>query len=226
MGRENKISIELKLKAVKEYLDGEGSTYTISSKYGVSQSSFRGWLGKYKSTGSDGFNLKHNNSYTEEFKSKVVKSYLSGEGSYPELAVKYKIPSHGTVNKWVSLYNNHERLDDYKIGGSPIMAKRRKTTYEERIEIVKHCIESNYNYAETSQKHQVSYQQVYSWISKFNEGGVEALQDKRGKKRSKDEMSELEKLRAQNKLLEAENKRKQMEIDFLKKLEEIERRRY
>ncbi len=39
-------------------------------------------------------------------------------------------------------------------------------------------------------------------------------------------MSEVEKLRAQNKLLQAENKRKQMEIDFLKKLKEIKRRRF
>lgn len=226
MGRKNKIAIELKLKAINEYLRGEGTTYTISSKYGVTRSSFRGWLRKYKSIGSNGFNLKHNNNYTEEFKLKVVKSYLSGEGSYPELAIKYKIPSHGTIFRWVSLYNSHERLNDYKIGGSPIMTKGRKTTYGERIEIVKYCIENNYNYAETSLKYQVSYQQVYSWISKFNEGGVEALQDNRGKRKSKDEMSELEKLRAQNKLLEAENKRKQMEIDFLKKLEEIERRRY
>ncbi|SKC93090.1 hypothetical protein SAMN02194393_05568, partial [Maledivibacter halophilus] len=31
-------------------------------------------------------------------------------------------------------------------------------------------------------------------------------------------MSEVEKLKAQNKLLQAENRRKQMEIDFLKKL--------
>jgi len=226
MGRKNKIAIELKLKAIDEYIDGKGSTYTISSKFGVSTSTFTAWLRKYKSTGSDGFNLKHNNSYTEEFKSKVVKSYLSGEGSYPELAIKYKIPSKETIRKWVSLYNSHERLNNYKIGGTPIMTKGRKTTYEERIEIVKYCIESNYNYADTSQKYQVSYQQVYSWISKFNEDGVEALQDKRGKRKSVDEMSELEKLRAQNKLLEAENKRKQMEIDFLKKLEEIERRRY
>jgi len=36
-------------------------------------------------------------------------------------------------------------------------------------------------------------------------------------------MSELEKLRAENKLLQAENKRKQMEIDLLKKLEEVEK---
>ena len=39
-------------------------------------------------------------------------------------------------------------------------------------------------------------------------------------------MSVLEKLRAENKLLQAENKRKQMELDLLKKLEELERGRY
>jgi transposase-like protein len=226
MGRKNKILPELKLKAIKEYLDGEGSISNIASKYEVSKSSFKRWLTKYKAAGSIGFNLTHNNRYTTEFKIKVVKSYLSGEGSYPELAVKYNIPSESTILKWVSLYNSHERLNNYELGGSTIMTKGRKSTYEERVEIVKNCIESNYNYAEISQKYQVSYQQVYSWMSKYNEGGVDALQDKRGKRKSIDEMSELEKLRAQNKLLEAENKRKQMEIDFLKKLEEIERRRY
>jgi len=39
-------------------------------------------------------------------------------------------------------------------------------------------------------------------------------------------MDEMDRLRAENKLLEAENKRKQMEIDLLKKLEEIERGRF
>lgn len=106
------------------------------------------------------------------------------------------------------------------------MTKGRKTTYDERVEIVKHCIEHLNNYAETAQKYQVSYQQVYAWTSKYESDGVEALLDKRGKRKNENEMSELEKLKAQNKLLEAENRRKQMEIDFLKKLDEIERGRY
>jgi hypothetical protein len=38
-------------------------------------------------------------------------------------------------------------------------------------------------------------------------------------------MSELERLRAENKILRAEKKQVEMEISFLKKLEEIERRR-
>jgi hypothetical protein len=60
---------------------------------------------------------------------------------------------------------------------------------------------------------------VYSWTNKYVKSGVDVLLDKRGKRKTEDEMSEVEKLRAQNKLLQAENKRKQMEIDILKKLE-------
>ena len=39
------------------------------------------------------------------------------------------------------------------------------------------------------------------------------------------EMTELERLRAENKLLRAEKEQAQMEASFLKKLAEIERRR-
>jgi len=106
------------------------------------------------------------------------------------------------------------------------MTNGRKTTYDERVEIVKYCIEHQNNYAETAQKYQVSYQQVYTWTSKFENDGVEALQDRRGKRKNESEMSELEKLKAQNKLIRAQNHRQQMEIDFLKKLNEVERRRY
>ncbi|GAA0382549.1 hypothetical protein GCM10008968_43150 [Bacillus horti] len=106
------------------------------------------------------------------------------------------------------------------------MTKGRTSTYNERVNIVKYCIEHQKNYAETAQKFQVSYQQVYSWTSKYEKNGVTALQDKRGKRKAEDDMTEVEKLMAQNKLLEAENRRKQMEIDLLKKLKELERRRY
>ncbi|MDT2237073.1 helix-turn-helix domain-containing protein [Paenibacillus larvae] len=102
-----------------------------------------------------------------------------------------------------------------------------RTTADERVEIVRFCIEHQHNYAQTADKFQVSYQQNYSWTNKYLTSGVDALQDRRGKRRkSEDEMSEVEKLRAQNKLLQAENRRKQMEIDLLKKLDEIERRRF
>ena len=54
---------------------------------------------------------------------------------------------------------------------------------------------------------------------------MEGLRDRRGKRKTQDEMNELEKLRAEVKILRAEKEHAKMEISFLKKLEEIERRR-
>ena len=106
------------------------------------------------------------------------------------------------------------------------MTKGRKTTRDERVKIVEDCIANNNNYNETAEKYQVSYQQVYTWVHKYQDKGVEALEDRRGKRKDEDSMTELEKLKAENRLLKAEKKQQQMELDFLKKLEEIERRRY
>jgi transposase len=71
----------------------------------------------------------------------------------------------------------------------------------------------------------VSYQQIYGWVNKYEEKGVDGLIDKRGKRKPLDEMNEVERLRAENRMLQAENKRKDMEIAVLKKVQEIERRR-
>lgn len=78
----------------------------------------------------------------------------------------------------------------------------------------------------TVDTYQVSYQQIYSWVKNYESQGVEALTDKRGQTKPKAEMTELEKLRAENRLLKAQNKRQEMEMAFLKKLDEIERRRF
>lgn len=49
------------------------------------------------------------------------------------------------------------------------MTKGRNTTYEERIEIVSYCIEHGNDYTGTIEKYGVSYQQIYSWVRKYNE---------------------------------------------------------
>lgn len=105
------------------------------------------------------------------------------------------------------------------------MTKGRKTTFDERIAIVQYCISHDYNYKEAAGKYNVSYQQARNYTVKYEAGGVDALKDNRGKRKQLDEMSELERLRAENRILKAEKERAEMEISFLKKLEEIERRR-
>jgi transposase-like protein len=220
------ISAEEKLQSVKEYLSGKGSYQGIAKKYGVAKSSFMKWTAKYKAFGSSAFiKTGHNASYTVAFKQIVINAYLSGEGSYQELAIKYKIPTWDTVRQWVLKYNGHEEFKASGTGGSTIMTKGRTTTFDERIEIVQYCISHDHNYTETSEKYQVSYQQARNYTVKYEIGGVDSLRDNRGKRKSENKMTELERLRAENRLLRAEKERAEMEVSFLKKLEEIERRR-
>ena len=105
------------------------------------------------------------------------------------------------------------------------MTKGRKTTFEERIEIVSDCLKAGQNYEEAAEKYQVSYQQVYQWVHKYKEHGIDGLIDRRGRTKPVSEMSELEKIKAENKILRAQLERKELENIFLKKVDEIERRR-
>ncbi len=42
--------------------------------------------------------------YSFKFKIKVVKEYLSNEGSYGEISKKYSIPSSKILRSWVKVY--------------------------------------------------------------------------------------------------------------------------
>jgi transposase-like protein len=105
------------------------------------------------------------------------------------------------------------------------MTKGRKTTFDERVDIVQYCIAHDHNYTETAAKYSISYQQARNYTIKYEAGGVEALWDRRGRTKPVEEMSELERLRAENRILRAEKERAEMEASFLKKLDELERRR-
>ena len=105
------------------------------------------------------------------------------------------------------------------------MTKGRKVTFDEKVDIVKYCISHNRNYYDTMDKFKVSYQQIYSWIRKYDEKGVDGLIDRRGKAKPESKLTDEDRLKARNHLLEAENDRLRLENAILKKLQEIERRR-
>ena len=103
------------------------------------------------------------------------------------------------------------------------MNKGRKTTQEERAAIVAYCIENGKDYGLAMEKYGVSYQQIYSWVRKYEAKGVEGLTDRRGKAKPEDELTEADRLRMENKILQAKIKDQEMEIAILKKLKELER---
>ena len=226
MSFKHKFSYEEKVKIVSEYIDGTYGFLEICRRYNINQGSLKDWKRLYDTFGWDGLKTGSKEShYSKETKESAVREYLSQKLTFPEILKKYQIRSGTQLRRWIKKYNGHEELKSSGTGGNIIMTKGRKTTFDERVEIVQYCIAHDHNYAETAEKYQVSYQQARSYTVKYETNGVEALKDNRGRKKSPDTMSELEKLRAEVKILRAEKERAEMEVAFLKKLEEIERRR-
>ena len=227
MGRKSKYSKELKLSIVKRYLNGEGSTASLAREVNSDESVVWGWVKKYQAFGESTFNTSYKNaSYTKDFKEQVVLDYLNGGGSYNDLAIKYHIPSGETLRRWVNDYNSHIELKDYIPGGEDIyMAKSRKVNKEERIEIVKYCLEHDMDYKTTAKVFETTYANVFNWVKKYKEKGEDGLGDKRGRHKTDEEVDETEKLRRELKKMQHERDMALLEVKLLKKLDEIERRR-
>ena len=223
--RRTKFEPDVIINAVQEYLDGQTSQQAIAERLGIAWASFKTWIRKYRSMGVDAFTQDGNRRYSKELKEQAVTDYLAGRGSLQDICKNYKIMSTTQLRRWIMKYNGHEELKASGTGGTVIMTRGRKTTFDERVEIVQYCIAHDHNYTETAAKYSISYQQARNYTVKYEAGGIEALRDRRGRVKPIDELSELEKLQAENKILRAEKERAEMEVSFLKKLDEIERRR-
>ena len=163
-----------------------------------------------------------NNKYTKEMKLQAVKDYLNGEGSYETLKEKYKLRSSTQLKNWVMWYNGHKEFKERSSAkGEIYMTKGRKTTQEERAEIVAFCIEHGKDYGLTVETFKVSYQQIYTWVKKYEEKGVNGLTDRRGKTKPENELTEEDRLRQENKILQAKIKDQEMQLALLKKLREL-----
>lgn len=220
----SKITPEDKVYYCQQYLVGNMSQGHIARITGLAPESIHMWIKNYESLGSDAFVRRGNKHYSKELKAQAVEDYLAGKNSQYDICKTYGIKSTTQLQKWILKYNSHEKLKASGTGGAPIMTKGRKTTFDERVDIVQYCIAHEHNYSETAEKYQVSYQQARNYTVKYEKHGVDGLQDNRGHRISEEEMSELERLRAENKILHAEKQHAEMEISFLKKLAEIERR--
>ena len=226
MARNSRHSFVEKLECIDLCIKGKASIRSVALAHDLGVTTLRDWIQKYQTFGTEGIrDSTKNKSYSATLKKQAVQDYLSGQGSQADICKKYGIISRIQLRSWIKKYNGHEKLKTSDTGGKLIMNKGRKTTFEERVAIVQHCIAHEHNYAKTAEKYQVSYQQARDYTVKYETNGINGLQDKRGKRKSEADMNELERLRAENKILRAEKERAEMEASFLKKLAEIERRR-
>ena len=216
---------EFRAKVSQEYLDGVGSYDYISAKYSIGSKTLRDWISKYRIYGIAAFAHKSGNtSYSSDFKTMCVEAVLSGEGSVDDIVAKYNISSRAVLRNWIKRYNANRELKDYDPKKEVYMAEaRRRTSIEERKEIVEYCLKHNRDYKESASIYDVSYSQVYSWVKKYDANGEEGLSDKRGHHKTDDEIGELERLRRENLRLKRQLEEKDMVVELLKKVKEFER---
>ena len=191
----------------------------------VDESQVREWVFRYKAHGAEAFREQERNTvYSSELKAQAVREYIKGNLSQREIAAKYGLRSTSQIRDWIKVYNSGRNFERQMSGGSR-MKQGRETTQEERIAIVRDCLENGSNFGAAAIKYNVSYQQVYTWVKKFKELGEAGLEDRRGKRIVDQEArTELEKAQIEIARLKHELYMTKMERDLLKKLDELERR--
>lgn len=216
---------EFRAKVSQEYLDGIGSYRFLAERYHIGKKTLQEWVAKFRIYGIDAFITQAGNtSYSSDFKMMCVEAVLPGEGSVDDIVAKYNVSSREVLRNWIKLYNTNKELKDYDPKREVDMADaRRKTTLEERKEIVEYCIAHNRDYKGASSKYGVSYSQIYSWVKKYEALGADGLTDKRGHRKTNEEVDELESLRRENLRLTRQLEEKDMVVELLKKVKEFER---
>jgi transposase-like protein len=130
-------------------------------------------------------------------KGKSVQDVLSGRSSIEKAIQTFRISSRSVLSRWISKYTQ-EIVTKNILQGKGRSHQRTKTTFEERIEIVKYILTHKLDYQKAAEKYDVSYSQVYAWTQKYQSGQEEALRDHRGRRKPVEELSEQEQLKLRN----------------------------
>ena len=221
-----KHSPEWMLARIEEYLSGQGSYETIARTYEIHEKTLRRWVKKYRAHGAAAFVIQSGNAhYSKEFKLQCVEAVIRGEGNVDDITARNNISASSVLQSWIKLYNANVELKDYDPKREVYMAEaKRKTTPEERKEIVEYCISHGKDYKNTAALFDVSYSQVYTWVRKYTTDGDAGLADRRGHHKTDKEVDELERLRRENLRLKRQLEERDMLVELLKKVKEVEGR--
>ncbi|MDT0670217.1 helix-turn-helix domain-containing protein [Mammaliicoccus sciuri] len=219
----NKMPLEERIKLVEDIIGGNLTIYSATKTHGVSSATLQEWVRRYKAYGEEGLKpFGKRTKYTSELKAMAIEDILEKNIPPYKVVKKYDISSIAVLKFWVKNYNKG-KSNKHTGKGFSTMSKSRKTTLSERIEITENTIAKIYNYQEASEEYCVSYQQIYNWVRKYKENGIDGLKDKRGKNKQQ-ELSEIELIKLENKKLKTRIEYLEMDKAILKKWQEFKYR--
>lgn len=159
--------------------------------------------------------------FSFEIKLKAVQMYLSGIGS-PTIAQRLGIKQHTSVLMWVARYQK------YGIPGLKIRTPKYDYDGDFKLKVLNWKKQHKASFPQTALQFDISNPgTIATWQRKLNQYGLKALFTRRGRakhmttknnRQASKQLSELERLKAENRALRVEN-------EYLKKLEALVQRR-
>ena len=137
--------------------------------------------------------------YSDEFKLKVVREYLTGPLGYEILVRKYGIKSPTQLKNWVYVYK--------KQGAVGLLKKKKSEVYsvQFKLDVLSFRNRTGASFTETALHFRLTNPPlIASWNKKLLEGGAEALDKPKNSQRRKQpvkEMTREQKLERENELL-------------------------
>ena len=118
-------SKDLKISAINDYLNGEGSLQDICTKYGIrSHRQLSDWIKVYNSggilkTSTGGAYMKKAKNTTLDERLKIVTDCLANDKNYGAMALKYDC-SYQQVRNWVIRYEKMGRAGRGRVPAAPV----------------------------------------------------------------------------------------------------------
>ncbi len=156
--------------------------------------------------------------YQVEFKLKVVKSFLAGDGGAKLLARQWSVPEE-KIRTWVSHYRLH--------GIDGLRPKRSRYSAQFKLQVLSHQNREQLSSRQVAAVYDIrNPNQVVAWRRKLDEGGVEALgireqEHSNMKKERRCPAPPSTAITDSAQALREENERLRAEVAYLKKLQAL-----
>ena len=118
--------------------------------------------------------------YSFEFKKKIVKAYLNGEGGYGYLSKTYGVPAQRNIQEWVQ---------NYQIFGDVGLIRSRKNqtySFEKKLTVVELYLSSEISYQDLALQEGITNpSMIVNWVKRFRVAGPDALKPhKKGRRKT------------------------------------------